>query len=421
VTVGFAGTKLLTLAVSTNQVAGTAFGSTVTVVDSFNNVFTSYAGTVTFASGDSQFIAPALSTTVPGGQRFLNGFVLKTAGNQTFGVSDNAGSASTSTVIGVALSSGRFITLTIAATAVSGQDLSPVVRIVDDFSNIDTASTATVRLTSSDGAATLPPDTALVNGQKTVSLILRTAGGQTVTAADVSTPSIAVSTTSTVSVSAPTAPAGFGFTIPTSLEAGKAFTFTIESRDQFGNRTNYTGPGTLSLAAGRFEVLQENGSAIHAAPGLRAPVSQIVIQFVNGLWTGQVVLRGEVARPNFSVTVNGVSATTEEAGLLISNVLPYLEDTIVYPNPFRPAQHGQTNIRFYDPSGSSSARVVIYTFDWQKVREWNLDLSAQGSDVLKRLVWDGKDESGNDVAPGVYLCVTEVGGRDKRSKLAVIR
>jgi hypothetical protein len=411
------GSALMKLQVSTSAVAGTAFGSTVTVADAFGNLFTTYNGTVTFASGDGAFAPPFVSTTVPGGTGFFSGFVLKTAGDQTFSASDNVGTTSTSTVIAVALSANRFVRMVLASTATAGVDLAPALSVTDDYDNVFTAFTGTVRLTSGDSAALLPADTALDAGKKTVSLILKTSGDQTVTATDLS--GLAAAVTKTVTVAAPSEPAKFGFTLPTSITAGEAFTFVIEARDAFGNRTNYTGPGTLKLASGRFEVLSENAGAPSAVP-LVSATDSTTINFVSGLWSGRVVLRGEAVSPVFSVSVGSVTQDTSDMDLLVA--LPYLEDTITYPSPYRPSRDGNMNIRFHAPNGGS-LRVAIFAFDGSLVREWDFAEGELGTDVLKRLTWDGKDSSGNDVADGVYLCVTEVAGvnKPKRVKFGLVR
>jgi len=59
-----------------------------------------------------------------------------------------------------------------------------------------------VSLSSSDGAATMPTNAALVNGTKTFSVTLKTAGSQTITAADVTNPGIGANTGSAATVNA---------------------------------------------------------------------------------------------------------------------------------------------------------------------------------------------------------------------------
>ncbi|MFO0953222.1 MAG: hypothetical protein U0835_19115 [Isosphaeraceae bacterium] len=57
----------------------------------------------------------------------------------------------------------------------------------DAYGNTDTAYTGTVHFTSSDAAAVLPADTALVGGVANVSVTFMTVGTQTLTATDAAT------------------------------------------------------------------------------------------------------------------------------------------------------------------------------------------------------------------------------------------
>jgi hypothetical protein len=60
----------------------------------------------------------------------------------------------------------------------------------DAFGNVATGYAGTVRFTSTDGAATLPANGALVAGTGTFSAILRTGGSYTITATDIAAGSI---------------------------------------------------------------------------------------------------------------------------------------------------------------------------------------------------------------------------------------
>jgi hypothetical protein len=60
-----------------------------------------------------------------------------------------------------------------------------------------------VHLISSDSAAVLPNDAALVNGTATFEVLLISAGSQTVTATDVTNDKVAAGTSSTTTVTSP--------------------------------------------------------------------------------------------------------------------------------------------------------------------------------------------------------------------------
>src|SRR5438128_1008235 len=76
----------LSVASPANTTAGTAFSITVTALDAFNNVATTYTGTVSFTSTDSSAVLPGSYTFTAadnGMHTFTNGVTLKTAGSQT--------------------------------------------------------------------------------------------------------------------------------------------------------------------------------------------------------------------------------------------------------------------------------------------------------------------------------------------------
>ena len=85
----------------------------------------------------------------------------------------------------------------------AGNPVTVTVRMVDQFFNL-VSSTDTVAITSSDVAATLPANAALVAGSKTFNVTFNTAGSRTVTATDVTNGAITAgtSTATTINVAA---------------------------------------------------------------------------------------------------------------------------------------------------------------------------------------------------------------------------
>lgn len=180
---------------------------TVTALDASNNVFTSYSGTVSFTSTDAKATLPANSTLTMGTGNFSATF--NTLGNQTITATDAASLTGKSSAIDV---------VTATATthfAVSNQALgssgtrSPsviIVQALDGSNNPSTGYTGTVQITSSDGKAILPANGPLQNGLGSFLLTFETAGNQTVTATDTSTPAI-TGNSGTIAVKATAAPA----------------------------------------------------------------------------------------------------------------------------------------------------------------------------------------------------------------------
>jgi len=83
-------------------------------------------------------------------------------------------------------------------------------------------------------------------------------------------------------------------------------------------------------------------------------------------------------------------------------------DTRAYPNPFRLAEGNQVTFTGI-PAGSN---LLLMTTSGDTVRRW---AGTNGSDV----VWDGRNESGQEVASGMYLWYVE--SSDLKGKLIVIR
>lgn len=164
--------------------AGAAFSFTVTALDPFNNVATSYGGTIHFTSSDPLATLPVDSTLTNGVGSF--GATLRTAGNQTIAGMDTVSSSITgaSNAIVVAPAAATHFTLAAPASASGGIAFSFTVTARDQFDNVAIGYGGTVHFTSSDSQATLPPDSLLTNGTGAFSATLRTPGTQTITATD---------------------------------------------------------------------------------------------------------------------------------------------------------------------------------------------------------------------------------------------
>jgi hypothetical protein len=202
----------------TAQTAGTAFNITsITATDANFNTVTSYSGSKTISySGPGGM--PTYTTAVS----FTNGQSTTTLATTLTKAEATTITASDGTTTGPASSSltinaGAFTKLqllvpgeTAAPGTASGKTGTPTaqtagtaftvtVNAVDANWNM-VSSTHTVRMTSSDGAATLPTDAALVAGTKTFSVTLNTAGSKTVTATDITDGSKTANTIPSITV-----------------------------------------------------------------------------------------------------------------------------------------------------------------------------------------------------------------------------
>jgi len=229
--------------------AGAGASTTVTAKDTFGNTVGSYAGTVAFSSSDAQAALPSNFTfaTADAGQHTFP-VTLKTAGVQTVTASDAAHSLSGTGGFSVAPANATNCSVTgLPVSAAAGAQLGLRVTVKDDFANAATGYAGTIALSSSDGTAQLSAAAAYTGtdaGTRAFSAQLRTAGPQTVTAADSAS---SISCQGSVSI----VPGATLFAITftgTDAWAGTAVAATVRAQDSFGNGvTNYA--GTIAFAS----------------------------------------------------------------------------------------------------------------------------------------------------------------------------
>jgi hypothetical protein len=177
--------------------AGTPFTITVAALDAFGNVATGYLGTVHMTSTDPRPTLPADYPFVAadrGMHTFTNGVTLTQAGSQTVTATDTVNNTITgSGTLNVTAGAATHLGITAPTSVIAGTQFMITVTALDAFNNVATGYLGAVHFTSSDGAATLPPDYTFSSrdrGAHTFNVTLRTVGGQTVTATDKATNSI---------------------------------------------------------------------------------------------------------------------------------------------------------------------------------------------------------------------------------------
>ncbi|GAB4344023.1 MAG: hypothetical protein Kow0037_32450 [Calditrichia bacterium] len=84
-----------------------------------------------------------------------------------------------------------------------------------------------------------------------------------------------------------------------------------------------------------------------------------------------------------------------------------------YPNPFNPS----TAIEYWLPA-AEPVELVIYNVLGEKVRQL---VSGQRESGLHRMVWDGRDETGQRVASGVYLYQLKTPSLTRTKKMMLVR
>lgn len=240
----------------TARTAGTAFSVTVNAVDAnWNIVSGAPTNTITLTTSDVNATMPAPAALSSGTVTFAT-TTLPTAGTATITATNTSdGTKTADTSPSITVNAGTINKLQILvpgetaapgtgsgktgtpSNQASGSPFSVTVNAVDANWNL-VSSTDVIAITSSDGAAGLPSNAALIAGTKDFTVTLNTAGAQTVTATDVTNGSITLNTSPSITVAA---------VVITAATGGSAI-----SADNFGTGawTSLTGPAYDEAASG---------------------------------------------------------------------------------------------------------------------------------------------------------------------------
>jgi uncharacterized membrane protein YgcG len=300
--------------------AGDTVQVTVSAIDTTGAVAPGYSSTVHFASSDVQAGLPADYTFTPadaGSHTFT--VTLKTSGSQSISATEAGGTIGGGANVSVTPGAAVGLSLAVASGPIGFvRPLSVVAR--DVYGNVATGDNGTVHFTSSDPAAVLPADTALVNGVAAVNVKFLTVGTQTVTATDVANPAL----TGTVSSDeTPPIPVAFGVSGFPATAAGAANTFTVTVRDSIGQvATGYTGTvvfsssdGLASLPASYTFTAADAGTHTFTATLRTAGAQSIVARDAGGL-TGTET--GIVVSPAAFAALRASTPIANPEGMLVT-------------------------------------------------------------------------------------------------------
>ena len=243
-------TTSLTVSTSNPYVAGTAHSVTVTAKDAHGNTAVGYRGTIHFTSSDpAATLPPNYTFTAADAGSHVFTVTLRTAGTQSVTATDTLtasikGSQSEIVVNAAAVKTLVVSGLTTPRTA--GMTGSIRVTAVDAYGNRVSSYRGTVHFSSSDTKAKLPANYTFAAADAGThvfvgTVILKTAGTQSVTATDTKTATIKGSQTGiVVKAAALKSLVVSGLTTPRT--AGMAGTIQVTAVDAYGNRVSgYTG------------------------------------------------------------------------------------------------------------------------------------------------------------------------------------
>ncbi len=210
-----------------------SFLFTVTARDSFNNLASSYSGTVDFSSSDSAAVVP-LPTTLVNGVGIFSA-ALSSRGNQTLTATDlTNGIFGISSTIDVVIAPATHFYINAPTTAQAGSSFVATITALNQSNATATGYTGTVHFACSDPQSVVPADATLINGTGVFSFFLATAGNQTISANDTAAANIS-GVSGLISVS-PLNASHFNVSVtPGSGIAGGSGSITVTAQDQFNN------------------------------------------------------------------------------------------------------------------------------------------------------------------------------------------
>ena len=239
---------LVVSGLSSPRTAGSTGSIRVTAVDAYGNRVSSYRGTVHFTSSDPQAKLPAnytFTATDAGTHVFSGVVILKTAGTQSVTATDTLTKTIKGSQTGIVVKPAAVKTLVVSGLSsprTAGSTGNIRVSAVDAYGNRVSSYRGTVHFTSSDAKAKLPANykfTATDNGTHVFSgtVILKTAGTQSVTATDTLTKTIKGSQTGIV-----VKPAAVKTLVVSGLSsprtAGSTGNIRVSAVDAYGNRVS---------------------------------------------------------------------------------------------------------------------------------------------------------------------------------------
>ena len=121
-------------------------------------------------------------------------------------------------------------------------------------------------------------------------------------------------------------------------------------------------------------------------------------------------------------TIDGISIIENDTITTIHRFWEPANPFSVYPNPFLINDYNQVDgdghVRFiYSNPGNDNSSIEIFDFAMDKVIQLN---NSHLVDNESEVIWNGRNEYGDQVANGVYFCRLSLNGKYNWTKLAVV-
>lgn len=120
------------------------------------------------------------------------------------------------------------------------------------------------------------------------------------------------------------------------------------------------------------------------------------------------------------IKISEISASSSLMSFIYGKDITIIDDlssVVCYPNPARNGYINITNL----PTDVENFSIEIFTITSKLVKSYSVDDTEFTTDGFRKARWDCKNDSGEDVAPGVYLILIKNSSKKKIFKVAVIR
>ena len=169
---------------------------------------------------------------------------------------------------------------------------------------------------------------------------------------------------------------------------------------------NFSGSETVMLRkSGQLDINATNMSILTSS---KISCSFDLTGATEGLWAIAIVdTDGQQAILSNGLTINnGTTLPTDTYNIKVTN------------NLFNPVSGGQVNVQYTIPA-DSNVKITVYTSGGRLIRTLLSQLRTAGS--YSDINWDGKDDSGNMVASGVYTVFVEAGSYKDKKRVVIVK
>jgi hypothetical protein len=316
------------------QTAGSSFIVTVNAVDANWNLVNTIVDNIGISSSDPNAVLPANSVLASGTKTYS--LTCKTAGSITVTASDiTDGTKTASTSPSTLINAGAFVKMQlivpgetaapgtatgktgVPAAQNKGTGFSVTVNSVDANWNIVNI-THTIGISSSDAAATLPSNAALVAGTQNYAITLNTSGTATITATNITDGTKTAATSPSISIVLSVIGTALGGNSISADNTGLGYTSLTGPTFTEGSSGN-VGTGTIILNAPSGVIFDIGGTAPNLLMNRVAGSGANALN-INGLADGSTIALTSISTTQITFTISTASSSAVYCKITFQNV-----------------------------------------------------------------------------------------------------